>query len=180
VGGSDAVPHDTQTERWVVWFLLAVTVTIYLGSAGIPALLDDADALFAEIPREMNLRHDWITPYANAIRFLEKPPLLYWLIALSYIFCGVTNAFTARLPTALMVVALVFVTYKIGERLFGRRAGLFGGLALSTAFGTFLFTRIILQDILLTLILTLFVYTLVRWRERAAPCADTVAPDERH
>jgi len=165
VGGNNSLSHQTQTERWVLWFLLAVTVALYLVSAGIPALLDDTDSLYAEVSREMNLRHDWITPYTNAIRFLEKPPLLYWLMALSYMFCGATNAFTARLPTALAVVALVFTTCKIGERLFGGRAGLFGGLALSTAFGTFLFTRIIGPDVLLTLILSLFVYTFVRWQE---------------
>src|SRR3989442_16005805 len=108
--------------------LLAFSAALYLGSAGIPALLDDTDSLYAEVSREMNLRHDWITPYTNAIRFLEKPPLLYWLMALSYMFCGATNAFSARLPMALAVVALVFVTYKIGARLCGGRAGLYGGL----------------------------------------------------
>jgi len=161
------VLHATHKERWGVWFLLVITVAIYLGSAGIPALLDDTDSLYSEVSREMNLRHDWLTPYTNTIRFLEKPPLLYWLMALSYRLCGVPNAFTARLPTALCVVVLVFITYKIGERLFGGRAGLFGGLALSTACGTFLFTRIIMPDILLTLILALFVYTFVLWREDA-------------
>jgi len=152
------VHHDTQKERWAIWFLLTVTSAIYLGSAGIPSLLDDADSLYAEVSREMNLRYDWITPYSNSIRYLEKPPLLYWLISLSYTVCGTTNAFTARLPTALVVVALVFVTFKIGERLFG-------GLALATSFGTFLFTRIILPDALLTLLLALFVYAFVRWQE---------------
>src|SRR5436305_105191 len=84
---------------------------------GIPALLDDADSFYAEVAREMNLRHDWITPYANELRFLEKPPLFYWLISLSYKLFGSANAFTARLPTALIVTALVFVTFKIGKLL---------------------------------------------------------------
>ena len=88
MGGNNSLSHQTHTERWAVGFLLAVTVALYLGSAGIPALLDDTDSLYAEVSREMHLRHDWITPYTNTIRFLEKPPLLYWLTALSYMFCG--------------------------------------------------------------------------------------------
>ncbi|MBI3651419.1 MAG: glycosyltransferase family 39 protein [Acidobacteria bacterium] len=155
----------SKLETWAAPFLLTLTALIYVGSAGLPALLDDADSFYAEVAREMNLRHDWITPYANELRFLEKPPLFYWLIALSYKVCGAVNAFTARLPTALAVTALVFVTYKIGKLLFGTRAGFFGGLALATSIGLFLFTRIILPDALFTLLLALILYAFLRWQE---------------
>lgn len=155
--------RESEKERWAVWFLLAVTAAIYLGSAGIPSLLDDADSFYAVVAREMNQRRDWVTPYANTIRYLEKPPLFYWLISLSYAVSGTMNAFTARLPTALAVVALVFVTYKIGRELFGFRAGLFGGLALATSIGMFLFTRIILPDALFTLLLSLIFHSFLRW-----------------
>src|SRR5438128_8460230 len=97
--------RDLKLEGWATFLLIALTVAIYVGSAGMPALLDDADSLFAEVAREMNLRRDWITPYANTVRYLEKPPLFYWLIALSYATFGAANAFTARLPTALAVRA---------------------------------------------------------------------------
>src|SRR6266404_2969704 len=153
-------------ESWAMPFLMAVTAIIYIGSAGIPALLDDADSFYAEVAREMNVRLDWITPYANELRFLEKPPLFYWLISLSYRVFGSTNAFTARLPTALAVMGLVFVTARIGQLLFGTRAGVLGGLALATSVGMFLFTRIILPDALFALLLALILYWFLRW-ERA-------------
>src|SRR6266851_1210258 len=108
-----------RIERWSLPFLMALTAVLYIGSAGIPALLDDADSFYAEVAREMNVRHDWITPYANELRFLEKPPLFYWLISLSYKVFGSTNALTARLPTALAVMGLVVVTARIGQLLFG-------------------------------------------------------------
>src|SRR5438128_2302945 len=110
--------HISKLETWSLPSLMALTATVYVGSAAIPALLDDADSFYAEVAREMNLRHDWITPYANDLRFLEKPPLFYWLISISYKVFGSTNAFTARLPTALAVTALVLVTFKIGKLLF--------------------------------------------------------------
>src|SRR5689334_25364303 len=108
----------SRLETWSAPFLIGLTAIIYIGSAGIPALLDDADSFYAEVAREMNLRHDWITPHANTLRYLEKPPVFFWLISLSYAVFRSANAFTARLPTALAVVALVFVTFKIGKRLF--------------------------------------------------------------
>lgn len=163
---------EGKFETWATVALIAVTAGIYLGSAGIPALLDDADSFYAEVARAMNLRHDWVTPYANTLRYLEKPPLFFWLIALSYKLSGAANAFTARMPTALAVTALVFVTSRIGKLLFGARAGLLGGLALATSIGMFLFTRIILPDALFTLLLSLILFAFLRW-ERAEENAKT-------
>jgi len=165
--------RTSKLESCAMPFLMAVTAIIYIGSAGIPALLDDADSFYAEVAREMNVRLDWITPYANELRFLEKPPLFYWLISLSYKVFGSTNAFTARLPTALAVIGLVFVTARIGQLLFGSRAGVLGGLALATSVGMFLFTRIILPDALFALLLALILYWFVRW-ERAEQKAGAV------
>src|SRR6266481_3235140 len=153
-----------KLETWAMPFLIAATALIYVGSAGVPALLDDADSFYSEVAREMNVRLDWITPYANELRFLEKPPLFYWLISLSYKAFGSTNAFTARLPTALAVMGLVFVTARIGQLLFGARAGVLGGLALGTSVGMFLFTRIILPDALFTLLLASILYWFLRWQ----------------
>jgi 4-amino-4-deoxy-L-arabinose transferase-like glycosyltransferase len=163
-----------RLERWAPRFLIALTSAIYVGSAGIPALLDDADSLFAEIGREMNARRDWITPYTNSIRFLEKPPMFYWLTSVSYGVFRSATAFTARLPTALVVVALVFVTYQIGKLVFGWRAGFFGGLALATSAGTFLFTRIVLPEPILTLWLTLLFYAFLRWERAEAKAGPLV------
>jgi 4-amino-4-deoxy-L-arabinose transferase-like glycosyltransferase len=154
-----------KVETWWVIALIAVTAAIYLGSAGIPALLDDADSFYAEVAREMNLRGDWITPYANGIRYLEKPPLFFWLISLSYGVLHTVGAFAARMPTALAVIALVYVTRQIGTLLYGNRAGLLSGLVLATSMGTFLFTRIILPDALFTLFLSLIFYSYLRWKQ---------------
>lgn len=154
----------TRVEAWGPVVLALLAGAIYVGSAGIPALLDDADSFYAEVAREMNLRGDWITPYANGIRYLEKPPLFFWLISASYGALRMAGSFTARLPTALAVTALVLLTYRIGSLLFGRRAGLLGGLALATSMGMFLFTRIILPDALFTLLLSAILYSYLKWK----------------
>ena len=160
---------------WAIVLLLAVAAVIYLASAGVPALLDDTDSLYAEIAREMNLRGDWITPYADGIRYLEKPPLFYWLMALSYGVSGLATEWTARLPTAVSAIALVGVTFDIGRLLFGTRAGLLGALALATSAGLFLFTRIVLPDVPLTLLLALALDSFIRWERASSKAAPLLA-----
>src|ERR1700722_7735220 len=89
-----------------------------------PPLLDDADSVHAEVAREMLLRHDWVTLYANGIRYLEKAPLLYWSMAASMRVFGVSAA-AARLPLALTVLALAFAVEAFARRAFrSAQAGL--------------------------------------------------------
>ena len=71
-----------------VVLLIFLSAAIYLGNAGFPALLDDADASHAMVSREMLQRHDGVILYMNGIRYLMKAPLHYWAVALSYAALG--------------------------------------------------------------------------------------------
>src|SRR5215813_914265 len=90
--------------------LLTLTLAIYVGTAGWPALLDDADASHALAARAMLTDGDWAVLHVNGVAWLEKPPLHYWLVALSYAVFGV-SAFATRLPAALAVVGLTLLVY---------------------------------------------------------------------
>src|SRR5262245_43738615 len=111
--------------------LVLIWAIIYLTSTATPALLDDADTVHAEAAREMAKSNNFVTLHANQIRYLEKAPLMYWLIALSYKVFGVSE-FAARLPIALATLALILVTFVIGRHLFGERAGFYAGLCIAT------------------------------------------------
>jgi 4-amino-4-deoxy-L-arabinose transferase-like glycosyltransferase len=143
--------------------LFAIWLLFYSSLALItPPLLDDADSVHAEVSREMLQRGDWITLYANGIRYLEKAPLLYWSMAASFKFFGVHTA-TARLPLAFTVLALALILEAFARRAFhSTRAGLYAGLLLLSSFGIFIFTRIIIPDamVCLWLALALFCYLL--------------------
>jgi 4-amino-4-deoxy-L-arabinose transferase-like glycosyltransferase len=123
-----------------------------------PPLLDDADSVHAEVAREMLVRHDWTTLYANGIRYLEKAPLLYWSMAASFKVLGVHTQ-TARLPLAFTVLALAFTMESFGRRAFGSaRAGFYAALILLSSFGIFIFTRITIPDVMVCLWLTLALF----------------------
>jgi len=84
---------------------------------------------YAEIAREMATTGDWITPRLNDLKYFEKPPLQYWLGALTFDVFGV-NEWTARLPTAIAGLLAVVAVGFTGARLAGRDAGAYAALAL--------------------------------------------------
>lgn len=107
------------------------------------------DAVQAQIARNMLSSGDWVTARLDGIPYLEKAPLIYWMIAGCYRVLGVHD-WAARLPVALSAIALCWLTYLFGSWAFGKRAGYYAGLCMATCVGLFLFTRIQIPDVMLT------------------------------
>jgi 4-amino-4-deoxy-L-arabinose transferase-like glycosyltransferase len=156
------------TPRRLLLILMALWLLLY-GSFTLarPPLLDDADSVHAEVAREMVARHDWVTLYANGIRYLEKAPLLYWSMAASF-QCFGAHTWSARLPLALYTLLLLLLVYALGERCYSdAMAGFYAALVLATSFGLFIFTRILIPDAMVCLWLTLAMRCF--WRSLAGP-----------
>jgi len=137
--------------------LVGLSLLIYVGNASLPAVLDDADGGHAIAAREILETGDWAVMHINGIRWLEKAPLHYWAVAVSYWLFG-ENAFTTRLPLALAVVGLVVMVYVFGRRFFGDRAGFYAGLVMCTSVGTYMFTRIMIPEAIYALEFTAIFY----------------------
>jgi hypothetical protein len=141
--------------------ILLLGVIVYIGNAGFPGLLDDADASHAMVSWEMLQRHDAVILYMNGIRYLMKAPLHYWAVAVSYGIFG-RNEFATRLPVALAMIGLAALVNAFGRRYFGVRAGLYSGLAVLTGAGFFLFTRIMIPEGIYALEFTAVFYLFLR------------------
>jgi 4-amino-4-deoxy-L-arabinose transferase-like glycosyltransferase len=112
-----------------------------------PALRDGADAMHAQMAREMVLRHDWITPHLNGIRLLDHPPLLVWSIAASFKAFGVA-VWSARIPLALFSLLLFFAAFTLGRRLYQSiPAGFYASLILISSLGVFLFAHLLVPQV---------------------------------
>ena len=149
-----------------LWLLLYASFTLFR-----PPLLDDADSVHAEVAREMVARHDWITLYANGIRYLEKAPLMYWSMAASFGLFGPQD-WAARLPLAIYALALFFTVYATGRRMFASEmAGFYAALILLTSFGIFIYTRIIIPDVIVCLWISLSM--LLFWKSLERPSRAT-------
>jgi 4-amino-4-deoxy-L-arabinose transferase-like glycosyltransferase len=117
-------------------------------------LLEPDEGRYAEIGREMLVGGDWVVPHLQGEPYLDKPPLLYWLVVLSYRLFGVHD-WAARLAPALAVHGTILLTYLFGRRLLGERAALRGALLLSLTPALVGMGRLLTLDALLTLWVTL-------------------------
>jgi 4-amino-4-deoxy-L-arabinose transferase-like glycosyltransferase len=113
-------------------------------------LFEPDEGRYAEIPREMLARGEWVVPYLQGEPYLDKPPLLYWLVMASYRLLGVHD-WAARLVPALAVHACVLATYLLGRRSLGERPAFWGALLLALAPGFASMGRLLLLDGLLAL-----------------------------
>jgi 4-amino-4-deoxy-L-arabinose transferase-like glycosyltransferase len=158
-------------------------LVLQIGGLFSPGLLDDVDSIYIEIAREMMLRHDYVTPYINGVRFFDKPPLMYWMAAGSMQIFGVHD-WAARLPLALGVLALLLAVYALGIRLLASispiqspdRGGFYAALAMATSVGPYLYTRFYIPDILLALWMTLGVHLFLIALDRIRDGRSALAP----
>jgi 4-amino-4-deoxy-L-arabinose transferase-like glycosyltransferase len=154
-------------ERWSVWLSVALAVTGVIFFSGVispPSLMDDVDAVQAQIARNMLTSGDWVTARIDGVKYFEKSPLIYWVIAGFYRVFGVHD-WSARLPVALSALALVWVTACFGRWAFGERGGGYAGLVMGTCIGLWLFTRILLPDVILTLTIALAMWAFLRTQD---------------
>lgn len=142
--------------------VILFAAAIFLGCiVSPPHLMDDVDAVQAQIARNMLQSGDWVTARLDGVAYLEKSPLIYWVMASSFAVFGIHD-WAARLPLALIVVVLCWITARFGRWAFGNEAGLYAGLVLSTCVGLFLFTRILIPDAAITLTIALAMWSFLR------------------
>lgn len=149
------MPQISQEKRpsWLDIVTLSAALVVLTFGLGEYGLYEPHEGHFAGVAREMVLRGDWITPTLNGAPYLNKPPLLYWLGAVSIQLFGLSE-FAARLPLAVSGWLGVVVAWKWARELWGLGAGRVVALMLSVTMGWFIFTHQLLIDALLsTLIL---------------------------
>src|SRR6202161_2768673 len=152
-----ASPSTFLSKAFTFGIIVVTWALIYLPALSTPGLLEYADSIHAEAAREMLLNHNWVTLYVNGIRYLEKAPLMYWGVALSYKLFGV-GEWQTRLPLALSVFGLGLSVWIFGRRFLNAEAGFYAALILITAPGIFVYTRFLIPDAIVAMWLTLSLY----------------------
>src|SRR5947208_1868704 len=154
MGSSDAVPLDEEmagagssrpgssarsgaSSRYQIIVLL-VAVLVFVGCMiSPPSLMDDVDAVQAQIAQNMLQSGDWVTARLDGVAYLEKSPLKYWMIAVSFAVFGVHD-WAARIPLALSTVLLCWVVARLAGWTFYRSAAFYAGLVMGYRLGMFL------------------------------------------
>ncbi|MGB7762317.1 MAG: glycosyltransferase family 39 protein [Bryobacteraceae bacterium] len=165
-GGGGRAPGGRASLYLIV---LLVAAAVYLGGMiSPPSLMDDVDAVQAQIARNMLRSGDWVTARLDGIPYLEKAPLIYWLIGGCFKLFGAYD-WVARIPVALAAVLLCWIAAAFGGWAFGRRAGTLAGVVMATSVGLFLFTRILIPDVTLTAAIALAMWAFLRALDEQEP-----------
>lgn len=125
--------------------LLAVGL-MYLLGLGTAPLLDPPEGLHAVIAQTIRDSGDWIILRVNGVRYLDEPPLLYWLLAGSFSVAGPSGA-AGRVWPALAAIGVAAVTGRVGMMLGGPRVGLLAALFVAANTGIFVFGRHLTPDV---------------------------------
>ncbi|MDB9528813.1 glycosyltransferase family 39 protein [Oscillatoria sp. CS-180] len=100
-----ALPRQKEALWSLLWLAIICGVAFFWGLSS-TGLVDETEPLFAEASRQMYETGDWVTPYFNGTTRFDKPPLVYWLMAIGFHLFGV-GEWAVRLPSALSGTVLV-------------------------------------------------------------------------
>jgi 4-amino-4-deoxy-L-arabinose transferase-like glycosyltransferase len=112
-----------NTRAWVLGVVLVCVTALWFATLGTRSLYDPDEGRYAEIPHEMLQSGDWVIPHLDGLVYLEKPPLQYWLTALTFHWFG-ESELTARLWTGLAGFLSLLIVFFLGRQLWGMQAGL--------------------------------------------------------
>ena len=121
-----AQQHGRTDWRDVGWILLAVALLIASGY-GLRDPWPADEPRFASLARDMVASDDWLFPRVGGDLYQDKPPVYFWLLALSYAVFGSVRA-SFLLPSVLAAAGTLLLVYSLATRLHGRRAGLAAAL----------------------------------------------------
>ncbi len=135
-------------------------LTIFLGTRG---LNEPDEGRYAEIAREMAASGEWLVPHLNGFEHFQKPPLFYWLTALSVRAFGV-NEWAVRAVSAAAALGVVLLTFAIARRLFAAETANRAALILASSVAFFAVARLLTPDMTLTFWTTAAIAALVHRR----------------
>ena len=150
---------STLAKRVSVFLPLAIIAFYFYGLGHLPLVGPD-EPRYAQVAREMLLRHDLITPTLGGHNWFEKPALLYWMMMIAFKTFGVSE-WSARLPSAVSGLLTIAAVWCVGRQV-GRKTstgelsdlGFWSALAAATSLGLIVFSRGATFDIVITMTTT--------------------------
>ncbi len=155
--------NSKNNYGWYAIIVLTIFFSYYFALGSYP-LLDNNEGLYSAIAKEMLLSKNFIIPHLNAVPYIEKPPLLYWLLSVSFWLFGF-NAFAARIITVTSAALVSFALIYFAKKLKKDRAGIVVALIFSSSVGVALIARMVFFDMLFTFLITATLLSWFCWHE---------------
>ena len=142
-------------------FLLAVSVFIFFKNIGVNDIWIPNESFYAESAREMIESGNYLDIYYNYQPRFNKPPMTYWLVALSYKLFGISE-FSARLPVVVLSLLSVLLTYLIAREIFDKKSAIYSVFAMFLSLQFLINSRYASPEDVLTFFFTLTLYFFIR------------------
>jgi 4-amino-4-deoxy-L-arabinose transferase-like glycosyltransferase len=152
--------HKVSSTKQIGWdcFLVGLFCLILFSfQLGNRPFATPDEARYVEVPREMVVSGDWVTPRLNGVKYFEKPPLLYWLQACSFKIFGPNEA-GMRLWLVILATIGCIGTYAFGRSVFDRATGFIAAGVLATTALYFSLSRLIILDMGVSVWVTLAMF----------------------
>ncbi|WP_297455255.1 glycosyltransferase family 39 protein [Persephonella sp.] len=152
-------------NKWFVSLFLFFTVFVYFWNIWLNDIWIPNEAFYAEAAREMLEKKDFLDIFYNYEPRLNKPPMTYWLVAISYLIFGI-NEFATRLPIVLTALGSNILVYLIGKELFDRKIGIVAAAVMAFSFQFIINSRYASPEVPLTFFFTLTLYLFIAGYKR--------------
>lgn len=153
------------TTRSFYIILLLCIITYLLGMVFIP-LMDIDASQYASMSREMLANKSYLQVFDLGVDYLDKPPMLFWLSALSMKIFGVHD-WAYRLPSFFFAILAVYATYKLASLFYKKEIAQLSAMVLASSQALFLITHDVRCDTMLMGWVTLSVWQMASWYQTA-------------
>ena len=143
------------------WFLIIFALPFFVALED-SSIWDSNEAFYAQTPREMLSRGDWVTPYFNDQPRLDKPPLTYWIVASFYRIFSPAILWE-RVPMALIAYGAVLAVFSLGKMLFNMEVALLAAGVFATSFRMLILSRRLIIDVVLLFCILWAIVCVVSW-----------------
>ncbi len=146
-------------QRWIIGGFIIASGLILFFNLWNKSLENHGYLRYAEVAREMIRSGEWVVPHLNGEVYIDKPPLLFWLIAIPASLYGSVTPLIARWPSAFAGWVGIIILFLWGKRIYGTtQSGLIAGGILLSSYQYFYQARLPKTDILLCLFILLSLY----------------------
>ena len=154
---------QSSKNRAIFAFLLIFVLIVIFRGLFIDVTRDSGK--YATIAKEIFLNGNWINLTVHGEAYLQKPPLMFWLSAISYHLFGISN-FSFKFPILLFSLAGLYFTYRLGKSLYNRQIGILSAMLLLFSEYFLLYTMDIHTDSLLMPFVTFSLWMLSEYIRR--------------
>ncbi|SNR67360.1 ArnT family glycosyltransferase [Desulfurobacterium atlanticum] len=148
-------------RRFIFFILILLSVFVFFKNLGVNDIWIPNESFYAESAREMMESGNYLDIYYNYQSRFNKPPMTYWLVALSYKLFGISE-FSARLPVVILSLFSVLLTYLIARELFDRKSAVYSAFAMFLSLQFVINSRYASPEDVLTFFFTLTLYLFIK------------------